>query len=318
MDHFHFISFIFLLVNVSFAGNVHAALLPAQTYWKSVFPNTPMPKSLQILLNPSPSSENKIILAEMVHSNTKVIDFLGIYSHYQINPSSNTKPQKSDKDAEADGKAIFFLENQLRPGRTLKVNEIFKTRNKASFLPRQIAESIPFSSRKFPEIFKYFSLEPKSNEASLIKETIRNCEIPDMKGEQRYCATSLESLIDWTVSKLGKNIQVLSNNVEKETENRVFAIAGEAKKVGETEMVCHKLKYAYAVFLCHSIEKTTAYTVPLVSADGSTKAKILAICHKDTSAWSPDHIAFQILKVKPGTVPICHFLTKETLVWVPK
>ncbi|KAL4342647.1 hypothetical protein GQ457_08G001830 [Hibiscus cannabinus] len=315
MDHFHFLPFIILLVNVSFAGNVHAVLFPVQNYWKSVFPNTPMPKSLQILLNPSPSAGNTKVLAEMVHSNTKVIDSLGSYSNYQINPSRTTKP---DKDAEADGKAIFFLENQLRLGRTLEVNGILKTRNKASFLPRQIAQSIPFSSGKFPEIFKYFSLKPKSDEANLIKETIRKCEIPAMKGEQRYCATSLESLIDWTVSKLGKNIQVLSNDVEKETENRVFAIAGEAKKVGETEMVCHKLKYAYAVFLCHSIEKTTAYTVPLVSTDGSTKAKLLAICHKDTSAWSPDHFAFQILKVKPGTVPVCHFLTKETLVWVPK
>ncbi|KAK8545056.1 hypothetical protein V6N13_066371 [Hibiscus sabdariffa] len=280
-------------MQVSFAGNVHAVLFPVQNYWKSVFPNTPMPKSLQILLNPSPSTGNTKVLAEMVHSNTKVIDSLGSYSNYQINPSRTTKP---DKDAEADGKAIFFLENQLRLD----------------------AQSIPFSSGKFPEIFKYFSLKPKSDEANLIKETIQKCEIPAMKGEQRYCATSLESLIDWTVSKLGKNIQVLSNDVEKETENRVFAIAGEAKKVGETEMVCHKLKYAYAVFLCHSIEKTTAYTVPLVSADGSTKAKLLAICHKDTSAWSPDHFAFQILKVKPGTVPVCHFLTKETLVWVPK
>ncbi|KAK8515664.1 hypothetical protein V6N13_139367 [Hibiscus sabdariffa] len=315
MDHFHFLPFIILLVNLSLAGNVHAALVPAQNYWKSVFPNTPMPKSLQILLNPSPSAGNTKVLAEMVHSNTKVIDSLGSYSNYQINPSSTTKP---DKDAEADGKAIFFLENQLRLGRTLKVSGILKTRNTASFLPRQIAQAIPFSSGKFPEIFKYFSLEPKSDEANLIKETIQKCETPAMKGEQRYCATSLESLVDWTVSKLGKNIQVLSNNVEKETENRVFAIAGEAKKVGETELVCHKLKYAYAVFLCHSIEKTTAYTVPLVSADGSTKAKLLAICHKDTSAWSPDHLAFQILKIKPGTVPVCHFLTKETLVWVPK
>ncbi|KAE8677219.1 sucrose-phosphate synthase 1 [Hibiscus syriacus] len=279
----------------------------------------PMPKSLQILINPPSSAGNTKALAEMFHSNTNTVDsLLGSYAVYKINPSTTTNPQKSDKEAEADGKGIFFLENQLPVGRTLKVNEILKTMNKASFLPRQIAQSIPFSSRKFPEIFNYFSVEPNSNEADLIKQTIQNCEIPAMKGEQRYCATSLESLIDWTVSKLGKNIQVLSNYVEEETENRVFAIARVAKKVGETEMVCHKLKYAYAVFLCHSIEKTTAYTVPLVSADGSTKAKLLAICHEDTSAWSPDHLAFQILKVKPGTVPVCHFLTKETLVWVPK
>ena len=28
------------------------------------------------------------------------------------------------------------------------------------------------------------------------------------------------------------------------------------------------------------------------------------------------HFAFQVLKVKPGTVPICHFLPNNNLVWV--
>ncbi|MBA0852123.1 hypothetical protein Goshw_001587 [Gossypium schwendimanii] len=29
--------------------------------------------------------------------------------------------------------------------------------------------------------------------------------------------------------------------------------------MGETELVCHKKKYPRAVFLCHSIIKTTVY-----------------------------------------------------------
>ncbi|XVF19332.1 hypothetical protein REPUB_Repub11eG0101400 [Reevesia pubescens] len=248
MDKFHFLPIFALLFNLAFAGS-HAAL-PMENYWKSVFPNTPMPMSLQSLLKPA-----------------------GRY-------------------------------------------EILKVRIRASFLPRPVAESIPFSSQKFPNILNYFSLEAKSAEANLIKETIQNCEIPAIKGEERYCATSLESLIDWSVSELGKNIQVMSNEVQKETQNQDFTIDQGMKKIGDKEIVCHKMKYAYAVFLCHSIEKTSVYSVSLIGADG-TKAKLLATFHKDTSTWSPDHLAFQILKVKPGTVPICHFLTKETLVWVP-
>ena len=34
------------------------------------------------------------------------------------------------------------------------------------------------------------------------------CETPCTAGEDGVCATSLESLVDFSVSKLGKNVQV--------------------------------------------------------------------------------------------------------------
>ncbi|KAL3564656.1 hypothetical protein D5086_032702 [Populus alba] len=61
---------------------------------------------------------------------------------------------------------------------------------------------------------------------------------------------------------------------------------------------------------------TEVYEVPLVGADG-TKVKAVTVCHLNTSAWSPDHMAFQVLKIKPGPA-VCHFLDSDTLVWVPK
>jgi hypothetical protein len=36
--------------------------------------------------------------------------------------------------------------------------------------------------------------------------------------EHSYCATSLESLVDYGVSKLGKNVQVFSTEVPKDTD----------------------------------------------------------------------------------------------------
>jgi hypothetical protein len=43
------------------------------------------------------------------------------------------------------------------------------------------------------------------------------------------------------------------------------------------------------------------------------------VCHNDTSQWNPKHISFQILKVQPGTVPICHIIvTQDHVVWVSK
>ncbi|RVW60511.1 BURP domain protein RD22 [Vitis vinifera] len=57
--------------------------------------------------------------------------------------------------------------------------------------------------------------------------------------------------------------------------------------------------------------------IPLVGVDGS-KSKAMAACHSDTSAWHPQHVAFQVLKIKPGTVPVCHFLHNNAMVWIPK
>ncbi|KAK6235518.1 hypothetical protein SCA6_010855, partial [Theobroma cacao] len=284
----------------------HAAL-PAEMYWRSVFPNTAMPKALRNLLLPAAVDKN--MLTDMAKSKDKMVDAFGNYGYSNPSkefPDGNT-PTNND---------VYFFESELHPGRKMKLKELAKKVSKATFVPRPVAESIPFSIQKFPEILKYFSLEAKSAEANLLKQTVENCERPAIDGEEKYCATSLESFIDSGVSKFGKNIQLLSNELEKETGNQEFTIGQGVKMMGESEIVCHKMKYAYAVFLCHSIDETAVYTVPLVGADG-TRARALAVCHKDTSAWNPKHLAFHILKVKPGTVPICHFLARETLVWVP-
>ncbi|XP_022753692.1 BURP domain protein RD22-like isoform X2 [Durio zibethinus] len=345
---FHYL-LLFALLNLRLQCSAQRYLLgagshgavPEEDYWKSVFPNTPMPKALRDLL-PLAASGTKNMLADMVKDDKKPTDGFGNYAY--SDPSKEFKGSKNmlgdmvknnDKVVDdranygygnpskefADGNAptnkdVYFFESELHPGRTMILKDLTKKASKATFLPRSVAESIPFSTQKIPEILKYFSLEAKSAEANLLKETIENCERPALGGEEKYCAKSFESFVDLGVSKLGKNIQLLSNELEKETQNQEFTIGQGVKMMGESEIVCHKMKYAYAVFLCHSIDKTAVYTVPLVGADG-TRARGLAVCHKDTSTWNPKHLAFQILKVKPGTVPICHFLVRETLVWLP-
>ncbi|KAJ9702375.1 hypothetical protein PVL29_004215 [Vitis rotundifolia] len=213
--------------------------------------------------------------------------------------------------------ALFFFEKNMQPGTKMELHFI-RDANLATFLPRQVANSIPFSSKKFPETLNEFSIKPESEEAETIKNTIRECEEPGIKGEEKYCATSLESMVDFSTSKLGKGVQVISTEVEKETQEQQYTITTGVKKLaGDKAVVCHKQSYPYAVFYCHKTQTTRAYMVPLVGADGS-KVKAVAVCHTDTSAWNPKHLAFQVLKVKPGTVPICHFLPEDHVVWVPK
>lgn len=212
--------------------------------------------------------------------------------------------------------ALFFLEKDVHPG--AKINLHFtKSSNRATFLPRQVAASIPFSSNKLPEILTKFSVTPQSEEADMIKETLNECDSPSVKGEEKYCATSLESMIDFSTSKLGKDVQALSTEVEKETGVQTYTVTRVEKKTsGEKSVVCHKQKYAYAVFYCHATQTTETHLVSMEGADG-VKAKAVAVCHTDTAAWNPRHLAFQVLKVKPGTVPVCHFLPEDHIVWIP-
>ncbi|RVW66595.1 BURP domain protein RD22 [Vitis vinifera] len=108
----------------------------------------------------------------------------------------------------------------------------------------------------------------------------------------------------------------LAANVATLLSTSSMMIGEGAKMLGEKSVVCHQLNYPYAVALCHAFHMTKIYKVPLVGADG-TRVQALAVCHEDTSIWDPNALAFQVLKVKPGTWPICHFLPNGHFVWVP-
>ncbi|GAU21085.1 hypothetical protein TSUD_10020 [Trifolium subterraneum] len=212
--------------------------------------------------------------------------------------------------------AIWFLENDLHHGK--KLNMQFTNNNVAKFLPKEVANSIPFSSNKMENILDKFSIKKGSKEYEIVKYTINDCEEKGMKGEEQLCVTSLESMVDFATSKLGNNVEAISTEVEKECSKlQQYVIAKGVKKLGKDNKVvtCHKENYPYAVFYCHKTNGTNAYSVPL---EGGNKVKAVAVCHTDTSQWNPKHLAFQVLKVQPGTVPVCHFLPQDHVVWVSK
>ncbi|XP_061977906.1 BURP domain protein RD22-like [Populus nigra] len=279
---------------------------PTEKYWFSRLPNTPLPKALRDTLQPGyyPS-----VIRDFANGQNISVDDRQKYGKDYDGADSHKKTAKS---ALPDSK-IFYLYNDLHPGKKMKL--LFtNSGTKVSFLPPRVAESIPFSSDKFPEILKYFSLQVNSEEAEIISDEIGYCESPNMEGEEKYCATSLESLIDFNVARLGQNVQVLSTEPGKKQE---YTVSAKAEMRGEHKAaVCHKIRYPYAVHYCHVIEGTEVYVVPLIAADGA-EVKAVTVCHLNTSAWSPEHMAFEVLKIKPGPA-VCHFLATDTLIWVPK
>ncbi|KAI9116775.1 hypothetical protein K1719_012141 [Acacia pycnantha] len=299
-------------------GAMHAAL-PPEIYWKSKLPNTPMPEFLKDLLHPtvnvgniSGGTTNRSVRGW----NEEFEIFLQYpklgYINYRSYGSANMTQLLHNSN-----ETMFFLEKDLNAGRKMNLHFTHRIITNASFLPRQVVKSIPFSSSKMDEILNNFNLERGSVVAKVMKDTINICEEPGMKGEERYCATSLESMVDFVTSVLGKSVKALPLEATNQTKEDEYKIMEGVKKVGDTQVVCHKMTFVYAVYLCHKIDNTVAYTVPLEGADGS-RIKALCVCHRDTSNWSPRHLSFQLLKVKPGTVPICHFLSQGTVMWVAK
>ncbi|XP_024632110.2 BURP domain protein RD22 [Medicago truncatula] len=68
--------------------------------------------------------------------------------------------------------ALFFLEKDLHLGTKLNM-QFKKTSNyEVTFLPREVANSIPFSSNKVEKILNHFSIKQGSKESKIVKNTI--------------------------------------------------------------------------------------------------------------------------------------------------
>ncbi|KAJ8769506.1 hypothetical protein K2173_004251 [Erythroxylum novogranatense] len=327
------------------------AASPSQDYWRSVLPDTPMPKVLHELLPTVPTLDN---------NHTSLTNYTGLsYNQSAMSiginlggigitlglgglvsvswspfsgPNITLLPPSSPGDDSLfsykyaaiktqprsnTNISLFFKEKDMFPGK--KFNLCFiKTTPKTKLIPRQIADLIPFSSTKFSEILKLFSVESNSTNADIMSRTIEECEAEGLEGEEKNCATSLEAQVDFSTSHLGKYVRVLTTEVDKyDKEQQEYIIGQGVKILGEKIVVCHAKNYIYPIYYCHNMHQAKAYMVSLIGADHNT-LKAIAICHLDTSKWNPIHLAFQVLKVKPGTIPICHFLPESHIVWVAK
>uniref|UniRef100_A0A0V0HPE3 BURP domain-containing protein n=1 Tax=Solanum chacoense TaxID=4108 RepID=A0A0V0HPE3_SOLCH len=182
---------------------------------------------------------------------------------------------------------------------------------------------LPFSLQMLPKKFSFSLKEAKSME-----ETLRLCEDSPMKGETKYCATSIEAMRDFVQGILGENTQIeplitmTTTSTDPLNHNRLqnYTILNDPEDVGATKMVaCHTMTSAYTVYYCHyAIGKSKVFKVSLRNDVNGDKVEAIAVCHLDTSEWSPSHVSLRVLGILPGTSPVCHFFPSHSLVWVPK
>ncbi|KAK7310643.1 hypothetical protein RJT34_08265 [Clitoria ternatea] len=217
---------------------------------------------------------------------------------------------------------VFFTPSDLKVGKIMPI--YFSKKNSSTspkFLTREEASQIPFSSKHLKSLLKFFSIPKHSPQAKAMKYTLKNCELESMEGETKFCATSLESLLDFAHYLFGSNAKfkpLTTVHLSNSTAILQNYTISQVEVISVPNIIgCHPMPYPYAVFYCHSQQSDTNMYEVLVEGENGGRVKAAAICHMDTSKWDKDHVSFRVLKVEPGTSPVCHFFPPDNLVWVP-
>ncbi|KAJ0978046.1 hypothetical protein J5N97_013520 [Dioscorea zingiberensis] len=247
------------------------------------------------------------------------------YQNTTIPSASTEEEEKKKKTFESSGKPVntwvepgkFFRESSLtEEGTVMPMPDIRDKMPERSFLPRSIAAKLPFNNAV--ELANIFNASVDTALGRAIGDTINECERAASRGETKRCVTSAEDMIDFAVSVLGSNV------VPRSTENAQgsggFILIGKVKGINGGRVTksvsCHQSLFPYLVYYCHSVPRVRVYEAEILTIESKEKINHgVAICHLDTSDWSPGHGAFVALGSQPGEIEVCHWIFEGDLTW---
>ncbi|BFG16433.1 hypothetical protein CerSpe_027070 [Prunus speciosa] len=212
----------------------------------------------------------------------------------------------------------FFRESMLKKGVVMPMPDIEDKMPKRSFLPRTISSKLPFATSKIGELKQIFHADDNSTMEKIILDALQECERAPSAGETKRCVGSAEDMIDFATTVLGRNVVVRSTDNVNGAKHNVMIGSVKGINGGKvTQSVsCHQSLFPYLLYYCHSVPKVRVYEADLL--DPLSKAKInhgVAICHLDTSAWSPTHGSFMALGSGPGRIEVCHWIFQNDMTW---
>ncbi|KAJ7967340.1 BURP domain-containing protein [Quillaja saponaria] len=271
--------------------------------------------------NGSHSEEISTFAASMVDNVLKMVTddaHRGTHTEH-INSHHSTHMHHMDPSIK-----VFFTMKDLKVGKRMTI--YFPKRDPATsphFLPREEADSVPFSLKELPYLLQKYNFLRDSPQAKAMEDTLRECESKPIKGETKFCATSLESMLDFTHSIFGlmSQFNVLSTiHLTKSSTNfQNYTFLDIPEEISAPKIVaCHTMPYPYAVFYCHNQESESKVYEVSLGGDNGDRVKAVVVCHLDTSNWGHNHSSFRVLGIEPGTSPVCHFFPADNLVYVPK
>ncbi|KAL6270138.1 hypothetical protein ACE6H2_027049 [Prunus campanulata] len=95
-------------------------------------------------------------------------------------------------------------------------------------------------------------------------DALEQCEMKPITGETKFCAISLESMIEFVTKIIGSgvsfNILSTTHPTTSIAITQNYTILEEPKEVLASKMgFCHPMAYPYAVFFCHNFDKDTKF-----------------------------------------------------------
>ncbi|WVY90759.1 hypothetical protein V8G54_036273 [Vigna mungo] len=209
----------------------------------------------------------------------------------------------------------FFREFMLKEGTVMAMPDIRDKMPERSFLPRVILSKLPFTVNG---VNRVFGVGVGSSLEKIVMDSVSECERAPSQGETKRCVGSIEDMVDFATGVLGSNVVVrITENVNGSKGNVMVGRVNGIHGGRVTESVsCHQSLFPYLLYYCHSVPKVRVYEVDLL--DPKSKAKInrgVAICHLDTSSWSPSHGAFLALGSGPGQIEVCHWIFENDMTW---
>ncbi|VFQ87738.1 unnamed protein product [Cuscuta campestris] len=246
------------------------------------------------------------------------------FSSYTNASSQSTAARAA---AEGSGKKVinhwvepgkFFREKMLKNGTVMPMPDIRDKMPQRSFLPRAIAAKLPFSAAKIGDLKRLFHAADGSAMEKILADTLAECERAPSRGETKRCVTSVEDMIDFSTSVLGRNVVVRTTENTEGSKRDIMVNSVKGINGGKVtrSVSCHQSLYPSLVYYCHSVPKVRVYEADIL--DPNTRSKInhaVAICHIDTSSWSPTHGAFLALGSGPGKIEVCHWIFENDMTW---
>ncbi|XP_058780843.1 uncharacterized protein LOC131654936 [Vicia villosa] len=233
---------------------------------------------------------------------------------------SNRK-QPSKVDHTEAFKVFFFGIEDLYVGSVMTLQ--FPIVEYANFLPKKVADDIPVSKSQIPSLLDLFSLTKDSPQGEDMIGIINQCEYEPQKGETKACPTSLESMVEFVHSVIGADtkydIHSTSYPTTSATPLQNYTVLEISEDIYAPKWVaCHPRPYPYLLHYCHYLDIGSKIFKVLLKGEYGDTMDALGICHLDTSAMNPTHFYFDLLGMKPGEGPLCHFFPVKHLLWVPR
>ncbi|PNY09699.1 BURP domain-containing protein, partial [Trifolium pratense] len=183
-------------------------------------------------------------------------------------------------------KLAFFALEDIYVGNVMTLS--FPIREYANFLPKKVADSIPFSKSQVPSLLQLFKLTKDSPQGEDLNDIIDQCESPLQKGETKACPTSLESMVEFVHSVIGADTKYNVLTTQWPTTSGAalqnYTILEVSKDIYAPKWVaCHPRPYPYALYYCHYLDIGSKLFKVLLKGQYGDIMDALAICHLDTS-----------------------------------